>query len=42
MHRFDEQGSFGQRVQEAELDYLASSIPAQMAMAENYTGLPLA
>ncbi|MGH8957084.1 MAG: 4-hydroxybenzoate 3-monooxygenase [Acidimicrobiia bacterium] len=41
MHRFEDQGSFGQRVQEAELDYLASSLAAQTAMAENYTGLPL-
>ena len=41
MHRFDDQGSFGQRVQEAELDYLASSPAAQTAMAENYTGLPI-
>jgi p-hydroxybenzoate 3-monooxygenase len=28
-------------VQEAELDYLASSPAAQTAMAENYTGLPI-
>ncbi|HJU52599.1 MAG TPA: 4-hydroxybenzoate 3-monooxygenase [Acidimicrobiia bacterium] len=41
MHRFEDQGSFGQRVQEAELDYLASSLAAQTAMAENYTGLPI-
>jgi p-hydroxybenzoate 3-monooxygenase len=41
MHRFEDQGSFGQRVQEAELDYLASSPAAQTAMAENYTGLPI-
>ncbi|HKZ19190.1 MAG TPA: 4-hydroxybenzoate 3-monooxygenase [Acidimicrobiia bacterium] len=41
MHRFEDQGSFGQRVQEAELDYLASSPAAQTAMAENYTGLAI-
>jgi p-hydroxybenzoate 3-monooxygenase len=41
LHRFEDEGSFGQRVQEAELDYLASSPAAQTAMAENYTGLPL-
>lgn len=41
MHRFEDQGSFGQRVQEAELDYLATSPAAQTAMAENYTGLPI-
>ena len=41
LHRFEDEGSFGQRVQEAELDYLASSPAAQTARAENYTGLPL-
>lgn len=41
MHRFHDQGSFGQRLQEAELAYLAASPAAQTAMAENYTGLPL-
>lgn len=44
MHTFPdspgEQGGFGPRVQEAELDYLASSPAAQAAMAENYVGLP--
>ncbi|MBO3761232.1 4-hydroxybenzoate 3-monooxygenase [Ciceribacter sp. L1K22] len=40
MHRFPDDGEFGQKVQEAELDYLASSVPAQTAMAENYVGLP--
>jgi p-hydroxybenzoate 3-monooxygenase len=41
LHRFPETGGFGQRVQEAELDYLAGSEPAQHALAENYVGLPL-
>ncbi len=41
MHRFEDSGSFGLRVQEAELDYLSTSVAAQTAMAENYTGLPL-
>ncbi|MGH8927476.1 MAG: 4-hydroxybenzoate 3-monooxygenase [Acidimicrobiia bacterium] len=41
MHRFEENGSFGLRVQEAELEYLSTSVAAQTAMAENYTGLPL-
>lgn len=41
MHRLDEGGDLTQRLQEAELDYLASSVAAQTAMAENYTGLPL-
>ncbi|WP_118134033.1 4-hydroxybenzoate 3-monooxygenase [Oceanicella sp. SM1341] len=40
LHRFDDQGAFGQRIQEAEIDYLASSPAAQAAMAENYVGLP--
>lgn len=41
MHRFEDSGSFGLRVQEAELDYLSTSLAAQTAMAENYTGLLL-
>jgi len=41
MHRFPGEGEFSQRVQEAELDYLSSSVAAQTAMAENYVGLPL-
>ncbi|MGH8945654.1 MAG: 4-hydroxybenzoate 3-monooxygenase [Acidimicrobiia bacterium] len=41
MHRFPDDGAFGLRVQEAELDYLESSVAAQTALAENYTGLPL-
>jgi p-hydroxybenzoate 3-monooxygenase len=41
LHRFPDSGAFGQRVQEAELDYLADSEPAQHALAENYVGLPL-
>jgi len=39
MHRFPDNGEFDQKVQEAELDYLASSVAAQTAMAENYVGL---
>ena len=41
MHRFDDSGSFGSRLQHAELDYLCGSVAAQTAMAENYVGLPL-
>jgi len=41
MHRFPDHGDFGQRIQEAELDYLSRSESAQVAMAENYVGLPL-
>ena len=31
----------GQKVQEAELDYLVNSRAASTALAENYVGLPL-
>lgn len=41
MHRFIEEGSFGPRIQEAELRYLSESVAARTAMAENYIGLPL-
>ncbi len=41
MHRFPDDGSFGLKVQEAELDYLSGSTAAQTALAENYTGLPI-
>ncbi len=41
LHRFPDQGDFGQRVQESELDYLASSETALAAAAEQYGGLPL-
>jgi p-hydroxybenzoate 3-monooxygenase len=40
LHRFPDQGDFGQRIQESELDYLAGSHSAQTALAENYVGLP--
>jgi p-hydroxybenzoate 3-monooxygenase len=41
MHRFTEAGAFGQKLQEAELDYLVGSTAASTALAENYVGLPL-
>jgi p-hydroxybenzoate 3-monooxygenase len=41
MHQFPEAGGFGQKVQEAELDYLVHSNAAATALAENYVGLPL-
>lgn len=41
MHRFPEDGAFEHRMQEAELDYVASSTAMQTAIAENYVGLPL-
>ncbi|MDD9906889.1 MAG: 4-hydroxybenzoate 3-monooxygenase [Rhodospirillaceae bacterium] len=40
MHRFPEEGGFGIKVQQAELDYLTGSTAAKTAMAENYVGLP--
>ncbi len=40
LHRFPEEGGFGQKVQESELDYLSTSVAAQTSMAENYVGLP--
>jgi p-hydroxybenzoate 3-monooxygenase len=39
MHRFPDTEGFGQRVQEAELNYLMSSQAAQTVLAENYVGL---
>ncbi|MGJ7543611.1 4-hydroxybenzoate 3-monooxygenase [Variovorax sp. LT1R16] len=41
MHRFPDTGAFGQKIQEAELDYLVHSQAASTALAENYVGLPL-
>jgi p-hydroxybenzoate 3-monooxygenase len=41
MHRFPENGSFGHKMQMAELDYLFSSTAAMTALAENYVGLPM-
>jgi len=40
LHTFHDAGEFEHRMQETELDYLAGSLAAQTAMAENYTGLP--
>lgn len=40
LHRFPDTGDFGQRIQEAELDYLTHSRAASTALAENYVGLP--
>ena len=41
MHRFPDTGDFGQKIQEAELDYLIHSPAAATVLAENYVGLPL-
>ncbi|MGB7298166.1 MAG: 4-hydroxybenzoate 3-monooxygenase [Burkholderiaceae bacterium] len=40
MHLFPDSGAFGQKIQEAELDYLVNSRSASMSLAENYVGLP--
>ena len=40
LHKFPDQGEFGQRIQEAELDYLVGSQAASISLAENYVGLP--
>ncbi|WP_048441053.1 4-hydroxybenzoate 3-monooxygenase [Caenimonas sp. SL110] len=41
MHRFPDTAGFGQRMQDAELDYLVHSRAASTVLAENYVGLPL-
>lgn len=41
MHKFPDAGGFGQKIQEAELDYLINSQAASTSLAENYVGLPL-
>ena len=40
LHKFPEQDSFDQKIQEAELDHLKCSKNAQLNFAENYVGLP--
>ena len=40
LHRFPERGGFDQKVQRAQLEYLARSPTAQASLAENYVGLP--
>ncbi len=39
LHTFPEDGPFGVRLQEAELNYLTQSVAAETALAENYVGL---
>ncbi len=41
MHRFPDSEGFGQKMQEAELDYLVNSEALSKSLAENYVGLPL-
>ncbi len=40
LHRFPDTDDFGQRIQEAELDYLVHSEAGAASLAENYVGLP--
>jgi p-hydroxybenzoate 3-monooxygenase len=40
MHKFPDTGAFGQKIQEAELDYVVNSTAASTSLAENYVGLP--
>ncbi len=40
-HRFPDATPFDRKMQLAELDYLRTSVPYQMAVAENYVGLAL-
>jgi len=40
LHRFPEKDGFGQRIQQAEFDYLTQSRAAGITIAENYVGLP--
>lgn len=41
MHRLPDNGEIGQKLQEAELDYLVHSEAGARSVAENYVGLPL-
>ncbi len=41
MHRFPDTDAFERRLRRAEFDYLAQSVAASTALAENYVGLPL-
>jgi p-hydroxybenzoate 3-monooxygenase len=41
MHSFPDQGPIGQKLQEAELDYIVNFEAGSRSVAENYVGLPL-
>ena len=41
LHRFPDTAGFGQKVQEAELDYLVNSEALSKSLSENYVGLSL-
>lgn len=40
LHRFPDQSSFDQRVQRADFEFLSENRAAQVALAQNYVGLP--
>jgi p-hydroxybenzoate 3-monooxygenase len=40
LHRFPEHGTFGDKIQAAELEHLVGSRAAMAVLAENYVGLP--
>lgn len=40
LHKFPDNGTFGARIQLAELDYVVNSQAAAASLAENYVGLP--
>jgi p-hydroxybenzoate 3-monooxygenase len=40
LHRFDQHAPFDQRMQQAELEYVAGSVAARTTIGENYVGLP--
>jgi len=40
LHRFETHSTFERRVQQAELEYLSSSLAARTTIGENYVGLP--
>jgi p-hydroxybenzoate 3-monooxygenase len=40
LHQFPDTGTFGARIQLAELDYVVNSAAAAASLAENYVGLP--
>ncbi|MFL9828624.1 4-hydroxybenzoate 3-monooxygenase [Rhodoplanes sp. SY1] len=42
LHRFPDETAFDRRRQQADIGYVAGSVAASTALAENYSGLPLA
>ena len=41
LHRFPSDDAFQQRLQRAQLDYVAARAAAATSLAENYVGLPM-